>query len=390
MTEEFVNLPVRRSPARIGMIGCGMVARVGHGPAVSADRRAVIAAIADPDDQNRERFSSRFKVSARYRDHRKMLECEDLDAVVIASPPWLHAEQVEDCAAKGVAILCEKPLAGTLEDCDRIVAAGKKSGVLLQIGHSKRFEIGFQRIKEWIAQGKLGHVHQLSVYWHYYIPDFDQGLPRFAVAKAKAWFGKDLLKEWGAWRMLDPRSGGGDFFDHGPHYIDLARFLLGEVETISAETQNLVKSRLFEDQAVATLKLDSECLVVLEKSNQVIGRPTGFEVGRLYAAKAKVAFACEQEYQLKPMRVWRYGLLNVPLNLWTPRVRPWPTKTNTLYFRQMRHFLDRLTGEQTLVKKFPGPWAATAEDARLAVLWTRAAYRSAQDGVKVKRSEIAT
>jgi predicted dehydrogenase len=259
--------------------------------------------------------------------------------------------------------------------------------VLLQVGHSKRFEVGFQRIKEWIAEGRLGRVHQLSVSWHYYIPDFTSNPAKLVIDKAREWFKLDLLKEWGAWRMLDERSGGGDFFDHGPHYLDLCRFLLGEIESISAETNNLVPSRLFEDQAVATLRLQTGCLVVLEKSNQVIGRPTGFEIGYFYGDKAKVKFACAQEYRLQPMKVWRYGFYNIPLDLWTPTWMP-GGKANTLYFRQMRHFLDRLTGEETLARRFEGPWAATAEDAREAVLWTKAAYRSAEQGVKIKRSEL--
>ena len=385
--EAADKLPVRRRPVRIGFIGCGMVAKVGHGPALRADGRAVIAACADPDDQNRERFARQNRIPAAYRDHREMLEKEDLDAVVIATPPWLHADHVEDAASRGVAILCEKPMAGTVEDCDRIIASRDQHGVLLQMGHSKRFEVGFQRIKEWIAAGRLGRVHQLSVCWHYYIPDFSKNPAKLVLDKANAWFHRDLLKEWGAWRMLDARSGGGDFFDHGPHYLDLCRFLLGEIESISAETNNLVPSRLFEDQAVATLRLSTGCLVALEKSNQVIGRPTGFEVGYLYAEKSKVRFECEQEYKLQPMRVWRYGFYNIPLDLWTPTWTP-RGKANTLYFRQMRHFLDRLTGEETLARRFAGPWAATAEDAREAVLWTKAAYRSAEQGIKIKRSEL--
>jgi len=149
----------RERKVRLGFIGCGMVSRVGHGPAAAADSRAVLAACADPDDGNRGRFAKRYKIAAAFRDHRDMLERARLDAVVIASPPWLHAEHVEDCAARGLAILCEKPLAGTIEDCDRIVAAGNNYPVLLLIGHSKRLEVGFQRIKEWISAGRLGRVH---------------------------------------------------------------------------------------------------------------------------------------------------------------------------------------------------------------------------------------
>ena len=378
---------IRRRPVRIGFIGCGKVSKVGHGPAVLGDSRAVVAACADPDDENRKGFAKSCRARSSFSDHIEMLDKADLDAVVIATPPWLHAQHVEDAAERGVAVLCEKPLASTIEDCDRIVAAKDKHGVLLQVGHSKRFEVGFQRIKEWIIAQKLGRVHQMSIVWHYYIPDFEKNPARFVIGRAKDWFNVDLLKEWGFWRLMDERSGGGDFFDHGPHYIDIARFLLGDIDTMSAETNDLVPSRLFEDQAVATMRLASGCLVNMEKSNQVVGPPTGFEIGFLYGDKEKVKFECDQEYKMKPMKVWRYGLQNIPLDVWTPAVRV-HGKRNTLYFRQMRHFIDRLTGEETLKRGFTGPWACTAEDAREAVLWTKAAYRSAEEGVKIRRDEL--
>jgi len=360
---------------------------VGHGPAVVADNRAVVAACADPDEGNRQKFIKKCGALSSYSSHEEMLDKAELDAVVIATPPWLHADHVEDVAGKGLGVLCEKPLAGTIEDCDRIIASRDRHHIYLQAGHSKRFEVGFQLIKEWLADRRFGPIHQMSVYWHYYIPDFEKDPARFVIDKSRDWLNLDLLKMWGAWRMLDARSGGGDFYDHGPHYIDLSRFLLGDIETISAETNDLVPSRLFEDQAIATIRLSSGCLVMMEKSNQVIGRPSGFETGFLYGERGKIRFECEQEYKMKPMKVWRYGYKNIPLNVWSPAVRTFGKK-NTLYFRQMRHFIDMLTGEKTLERSFHGPWAATAEDAREAVVWTKAAYHSATEGTKIKRNEL--
>ena len=69
---------------KVGIIGCGQVSRVGHGPAIASDERARIAAIADPDDENRAKLERIFRIPAAYSDHREMLRKEELDAVVQA------------------------------------------------------------------------------------------------------------------------------------------------------------------------------------------------------------------------------------------------------------------------------------------------------------------
>ena len=77
-----------------------------------------------------------------YNDYQAMLEKEQLDAVVIASPPWLHRDQLRDAIGAGVHILCEKPLATTLEDCSAMVEMAASHPKVVQAGHSKRFETG--------------------------------------------------------------------------------------------------------------------------------------------------------------------------------------------------------------------------------------------------------
>ncbi len=133
---------------KVGIIGCGQVSRVGHGLAIRADKRAVIAASADPDDENLKSFVRKFKVPGIYSDHKEMFKKETLDAVVIASPPWLHREHLKDSIDAGLHVLCEKPLATTPKDIKAMVRMAKEHDKIVQIGHSKRFEPGFQRIKE--------------------------------------------------------------------------------------------------------------------------------------------------------------------------------------------------------------------------------------------------
>jgi predicted dehydrogenase len=370
----------------IGIIGCGQVSRVGHGPAIASDERARIAAIADPDDENRTRFGRMFRVPAAYADHRAMLEKEKLDAVVIASPPWLHRDQLRDAIGAGVHILCEKPIATTLEDCRAMVEMAEGHPRVVQAGHSKRFETGFQRIKELIDGGSLGDIYQMSIYWHYYIPDFRSGrLGRILDFSKRHWI--DFEKKYGTWRYFDPRAGGGDFFDHAPHYIDLMRFFFGEIESICCQTRRFVESRLHEDLAVAIFTLSNGAVAVMEKSALVMGRPAGFERGFIYAERAKLAFEAFQEYQHKKMKVRLY----TPLQILPDRYRSLRLrggKKNTLYYRQMQHFVDRIAGERTVIGDYHGEWSASIEDASTAVAWTLAGYRSARERRAIGRNEI--
>ncbi len=93
---------------------------------------------------------------AVYPDLDALLAAERLDAVCIASSTSAHADNVEQCAAAGVQIFCEKPLALTLEDCDRAIAAAERAGVKLMIGHVRRFDAGHAEAKRYIEAGAIG------------------------------------------------------------------------------------------------------------------------------------------------------------------------------------------------------------------------------------------
>jgi predicted dehydrogenase len=371
---------------KFGIIGCGQASRVAHGPTIKKDRRAKIIAVSDPDDENRMSFKKKFRVPADYRDYRDMLSRENLDAVIIASPPWAHYEQFKDSIDANLHILCEKPLANTVKDCSSMMEMAAAYNKIIQIGHSKRFEHGFQKMKKILESGTLGDLYQMSIYWHYYVPDFRKGWIKNVLDRLKR-YGFDLEKKYGVWRYFDKRVAGGDFFDHAPHYIDLMRFFLGEVESIYCKTRKFIKSRVHEDLAAAIFTLSNGMVAVMEKSTLVVGRPNGFEKGHVYAEKGKLAFEAFQEYTYKPMKLRIYRPLNIIPNIYMPKWIP-RGKKNTLYYRQMKHFIDRVTGERSGLERSEEEVSASVEDAAIAVAWTLAGYRSAEEGREILRDEI--
>ncbi|VEI19412.1 Inositol 2-dehydrogenase [Serratia plymuthica] len=145
---------------RVGLIGAG---RMGSFHAESLARRvpgAVLAAVADPLPGAAQRLADRLGVSA-FSDLQSMLNDSAIDAVVIASPARTHAEWVIAAARAGKHVFCEKPMAITLEEADRAIAATKQAGVVLQVGFNRRFVSGFAAAIAAVKEGENG-VTQLS------------------------------------------------------------------------------------------------------------------------------------------------------------------------------------------------------------------------------------
>jgi predicted dehydrogenase len=138
---------------------------------------------------------------------------------------------------------------------------------------------------------------------------------------------------------------------------------------------------------VAIFTLANDAVAVMEKSTLVMGRPTGFETGSIYAERAKIAFEAFQEYKHKKMKVRLYTPVNILPDRYR-RLRLPGGKKNTLYYRQMGHFIDRIVGEKTVIPDYDGEWSASIQDASTAIAWTLAGYRSAKEGREIGRSEI--
>ncbi|ROR08754.1 Gfo/Idh/MocA family oxidoreductase [Erwinia sp. JUb26] len=141
---------------RVGLIGAG---RMGSFHATSLAQRipgAVLAAVADPVPGAAQRLAEKLGVESFYSEPQAMLDSPDIDAVVIVSPARTHAELVVAAARAGKHVFCEKPMAVTLEEADRAIAAAREAGVVLQVGFNRRFASGFAAALAEIKAGKIG------------------------------------------------------------------------------------------------------------------------------------------------------------------------------------------------------------------------------------------
>jgi predicted dehydrogenase len=101
-----------------------------------------------------------------YTDYRKMLEQKDIDGVIITTPLHLHAQMCLDCFAAGKHVFCEKALTKTVAEAHSLTKAQKESGLILQTGHQRIFDIRYLKAFEEIKSGKLGKITQIRAYWH--------------------------------------------------------------------------------------------------------------------------------------------------------------------------------------------------------------------------------
>ena len=230
-----------------GIVGFGWVARDYMAPAiVAADDRLV--AVADPDPAARMEAAG---LAARaYADVDEMVRDPGVEVIYVATPNHLHRGAVEAAARAGKAVLCEKPMAATLEDAQAMVAACRSAGVLYGTAFDQRHHPAHRAMRAAIAAGRLGTVTAI----------------RIAYA---CWLGAEWQAGRGGenWRVDRTKAGGGALMDLTPHGVDLVEFLIGEpIETLVALTQTRVQDYAVDDGAMLVGRTASGVLASLHNA----------------------------------------------------------------------------------------------------------------------------
>jgi predicted dehydrogenase len=144
------------APLRIGLIGAGMISEH-HLIAWSRTSAARVVAVCDPDRARAQARAREFGIAAAYGDAADMIAHADIDAVDIASPRERHAEQVRSAAQRGLPVLCQKPLAPTYDEAERLVSE-VEGRCRLMVHENWRFRPFYRRIKQWIDEGRVGSI----------------------------------------------------------------------------------------------------------------------------------------------------------------------------------------------------------------------------------------
>jgi len=137
-----------------------------HARAWLKTARVELAALADLDPERVDKYARKFEVTGRYTDYREMLAAEGLDILSVCTQNSTHREIVEHAAGTGLkAIFCEKPIADTLAAADVMIDACQRNGVVLMVNHKRRFDRFHREAAEFIHQGRLGRIQQVTCYY---------------------------------------------------------------------------------------------------------------------------------------------------------------------------------------------------------------------------------
>jgi myo-inositol 2-dehydrogenase / D-chiro-inositol 1-dehydrogenase len=222
------------SRVRVGLIGCGRIARLVHLKVLRRLPGVDLVALAEPDPQRRAEAARLAPAARGCGGYQELLEMRDVDAVVICAPTFMHADVAVDAVQRGKHVYLEKPIALNLIEAARVLAAWRRTGLVGMMGLNYRFNPLFAATKRQIQSGRLGEL-----------------------VGARSVFSTSIrpIPDWQQTRA----RGGGALLDLASHHIDLMRFLFDqEVRDVAAAWRT---QRSEEDSAMLRLRLADGLLI---------------------------------------------------------------------------------------------------------------------------------
>ncbi len=341
------------SKIRFAVVGCGGIGKL-HSRVIKEIESAELVAVCDANQKSAEELAAAHGAKP-YSQLAEMFSSEKVDVVSVCVPSGVHAEVGVEAARAGKHVLVEKPIDVNLENADRLLEAARKGRMKVGVISQYRFVPSVMRLKEAAESGKLGRIVMASVY-----------VKRFrsqGYYKSAGWRG--------TWKM----DGGGALMNQGVHFVDLVRWIVGDVESLFAVKGTLAHDIEVEDALSATLQFSNGALGSIEASTAWYpGLPDRLEVcGTLGSAMIDDMggeFSCVFPPDKTPEPFGNPKLAQGGL-----AVRE-PVKPGVAHKAQIEDFVQAI-----FENRQP---AVTGEDGRKALEIILAAYRSSESGEPVK------
>jgi len=237
-----------RTPVAVIGVGVGRAHLRGYLACPDAE----VVALCDVDKERLNAVADEYGIPLRYTDYRELLKLQDLAAVSVALPNYLHAPVSIAAMEAGKHVLCEKPLARNAQEAKAMFDAAHKAGVKHMVAHNYRFVPAIRQAYNLIQSGKLGRIYHFRAMYlqEWIMPHYGTGM---------------------IWRLDKQEAGSGALGDLGAHIIDLARFLVGEMKSLSAMTKTFIPQRPNPDGTMGKVEVDDAFAAVMEFENGAIG-----------------------------------------------------------------------------------------------------------------------
>jgi 1,5-anhydro-D-fructose reductase (1,5-anhydro-D-mannitol-forming) len=248
-----------------GIIGAGNVAEFKSGPALMQAPGSTVVAVMRRDAEKARDFAVRHGIPRWYVDIDALLADPEVDAVYVASPHHLHLAHVTRAAQAGKAILCEKPVGVSAAEAQAVVDVCHAASVPLSVAYYRRYWPVVQEMRHLLADGAIGEVVQARVQLaDQYVPDPQR-----------------------TWLTVPEQAGGGALANAGSHWVDLIRYLLGEVIEVTAGCSAHFGGLKTEDTIGVQMRLAAQALVSLNVTLCSSAAVSEFDIagtdGRLFA-----------------------------------------------------------------------------------------------------------
>ncbi|MBI3973170.1 MAG: Gfo/Idh/MocA family oxidoreductase [Chloroflexi bacterium] len=261
---------------RIGMIGCGEIAvRTAEG--IAAAENAAHVMVMDVSEAVAKDMGERHGVP-HTTDVNQLLANPDVDAVYIAVPHYLHAPLAIQALEAGKHVLVEKPIATTLADADRMLAAAREAGRTLSVAFSAQIDPLSQTVRRLIAEGAIGKVLGTRI--------------AYRGAKPESyWRGGYTGRITTDWRVSKEKSGGGILIMNAIHDLNTTRFVTGlEAVRVYAEYDTYTTPVEVEDYVAVTYRYDNGAIGTIEAGSAIPGRDPHGAFNRIYGERGQIIF----------------------------------------------------------------------------------------------------
>ncbi len=267
------------SMAVIGLRGMGKV----HVNSIVQSPRAELVAVADTNAALATEVAQTHQVRS-YTDYHHLLEREQLDAVVVATPHWLHAPMALDIMEAGLHAFVEKPIAIRVSEADHMVRTARENDLVLAVGHNYRTFPGNVKLKEIIDSGRIGPIYRILWQW--------------LENRPEAYYQRDI------WRCTWKHAGGGVLMNQTSHDLDLLCWLAGAPTEVSAMVGNWAHQHEVEDTAIASIRFASGAYANIQLSTC----SHCLNYRQIFGENGGILFQDERNANVQTPQIFRLGL----------------------------------------------------------------------------------